>query len=112
LQPFGLERTCWIPAFAGMTTKFCIYWPQSDVCRTRSQGIQEGAQGREGIILEKAVNHGPLIRPSATFSPQAGRRERIPPRPTLSPTLAARGESAKNSPRPLAGEGLGVRAGG
>jgi hypothetical protein len=83
--------------------------------------------GQLEFILEKAVNHGgsphpayghllpasgakerlpspacgrgvggegklPLIRPTATFSPRAGRR--------------------KDSPRPLAGEGLGVRAGG
>jgi hypothetical protein len=25
LQPFGLERTCWIPAFAGMTMNLYLF---------------------------------------------------------------------------------------
>jgi hypothetical protein len=72
------------------------------------------------LSLKKVVNHGGSPHPAfGHLLPASGAKGENSPRPILSPTLSARGESAPLArfflqlpPRPLAGEGSGVRAGG
>jgi hypothetical protein len=66
--------------------------PSREACpeRSRRDGEESPAYSRRGFLM-----NSPLIRPSGTFSPQAGRRTTVAPRP------AQRGEGGR---RP--GEGL------